>query len=309
MSLQQTIKPLLSAFEKVPQKTLANVISGALLVYIAFVFAKMTWQLVPNDTTTNQLPVAKSYSTAQSSDAAVDVGSIKALNLFGQFNRQDEKPKVVEVQDAPQTRLNLTLTGVVASSDERYASAIIESGGSQYTYGIGDKIEKTRATLEQVYSDRVLIKQSGTLETLMLDGVKYNKTPASATRPSAPVRKPSRQAGQVIDQRENQALAEQATVLKQDLTKDPAKIVDYLTIAPQRQGGQLLGYRLNPGKNPEFFKSSGLRPGDIAVQMNGLDLTSPQEASDALKALRTESEITLLVDRGGELTEILFSIN
>ena len=43
--------------------------------------------------------------------------------------------------------------------------------------------------------------------------------------------------------------------------------------------------------------------------MNGLDLTSPQEASNALKALRTESEITLLVDRGGELTEILFSIN
>ena len=101
----------------------------------------------------------------------------------------------------------------------------------------------------------------------------------------------------------------QATVLKKDLTQNPAKIADYLRISPQRANGQLMGYRLNPGKDPEFFKSSGLRAGDIAVQMNGLDLTSPQEASNALKALRTESEITLLVDRGGELTEILFSIN
>lgn len=308
MSLQQTIKPLTSALEKMPQKTVATLISGALLIYVAFLLAKMTWLLMPNEQVANQLPATKPGAQTNAKRSSLDVAGIKALNLFGQFNGQDNKPKVVEVKDAPQTKLNLTLTGVVASSDERYASAIIESGGSQYTYGIGDKIEKTRATLEQVYSDRVLIKQSGTLETLMLDGVRYKKNESrsnkqTANRERSLARKP------VIDQRRNEDLARQATVLKKDLTQNPAKIADYLRISPQRANGQLLGYRLNPGKDPEFFKSSGLRAGDIAVQMNGLDLTSPQEASNALKALRTESEITLLVDRGGELTEILFSIN
>ena len=82
---------------------------------------------------------------------------------------------MVEIEDAPQTRLNLTLTGVVASSNRENAAAIIEHQSSQETYGIGDLITGTRATLEQVHNDRVLIKQSGRLETLMLDGFEYEQ--------------------------------------------------------------------------------------------------------------------------------------
>ena len=308
MSLQQTIKPLVSALEKMPQKTIAAVISGVLLVYIAYLFAQMTWLMVPNNSAPNQLQVSKTGQPSQNRDPSINVEGIKSLNLFGEFNAQPSAVKEA-VQDAPQTRLNLTLTGVVASNDKQFSSAIIESGGNQYTYGIGDKIEKTRAILEKVYNDRVLIKQSGTLETLMLDGVKYNKASTQSVRNNRPSQRSTARTKPVIDQRDNKSLAKQATVLKRDLANNPAKITDYLRISPMRQGNELMGYRLGPGKNPEFFKSSGLKQGDIAIQMNGLDLTSPQEASQALKVLRSETEITLLVDRNGELTEILFSIN
>ena len=64
-----------------------------------------------------------------------------------------------------------------------------------------------------------------------------------------------------------------------------------------------------PGKDPTFFESSGLKSGDVAIQMNGFDLTAPREAAQALKSLKEEREVSLLLDRNGDMTEILFSIN
>jgi general secretion pathway protein C len=63
-----------------------------------------------------------------------------------------------------------------------------------------------------------------------------------------------------------------------------------------------------PGRNPEFFKNSGLKAGDVATQMNGLDLSIPSESAQALKLLKETSDVSLLVERNGDLTEILFSI-
>jgi len=42
--------------------------------------------------------------------------------------------------------------------------------------------------------------------------------------------------------------------------------------------------------------------------MNGLDLTIPSEAAQALQALKEDTELSLLVERDGTTTEILFSI-
>ena len=73
------------------------------------------------------------------------------------------------------TRLNLTLTGVVASSEQEAGTAIIENRGSQAVYGLGEKIEGTNATLQKVYNDRVIIKNGVRNETLMLDGIDYDE--------------------------------------------------------------------------------------------------------------------------------------
>ena len=64
-----------------------------------------------------------------------------------------------------------------------------------------------------------------------------------------------------------------------------------------------------PGKNPEFFQTSGLKSGDVAIQMNGYDLSVPSEAAQALQALKQQKDVSLLLNRNGELTEILFSID
>lgn len=302
----KSISSVTETFANLPQKKIALICSLLLLLLIAYLAAQLTWLILSKPTklsqTNHQLPgLSKTSSTNYS------IYAISALNLFGEFQKQQSMAKPEnEVQEVPLTSLNLTLMGVVASSDPKWASAIINKSGKQVSYGIGDKIDGTRAVVDRIYFDRVILKHAGKLETLMLDEEEYKKSPKpSSSRNHQAVKLNN---NRLIDNRENNELSNQAAELKETLSQNPDKITDYLRISPKRVEGEVTGYRLMPGKDPEFFKSSGLKPGDVAIQMNGFDLTSPFEAAEALQALKTETEVSLLVERGEETTEVLFSI-
>ncbi|MBL4940693.1 MAG: type II secretion system protein GspC [Colwellia sp.] len=315
--------------EKTPQQKIAQAISLLLLVYIAFVAAKITWLMVPQKQVANNTATSKYTAQKNYSGQSFNISALQSLNLFGQYNEQVKEDLVEQVTDAPETRLQLTLSGVVASDKAETSAAIIENKGKQETYGIGDIIKGTRASLEQVLTDRVIIKQSGRLETLMLDGADYNQPAQRIANKNVNQKSNSKQGSKslkqrelhnspqrltpklkssVVDQRSNNNLSRSAQRLRTDLKNDPGKITDYLRISPARKGGKIVGYRLSPGKNPEFFKLSGLKTGDVAVQMNGHDLLVPMEAAQAMSALKTQRDISLLVERKNDLIEILFSI-
>jgi len=315
MQLPNNLTPFIEVLARLPQQKIARAMSILLLAYIAYLAAQITWLLVSPSTTYQSTSSNSSATSVNAKTKNVDLAKLYALNLFGAFSDEIVVQEEIKVQDAPETQLRLTLSGVVASDDSKLATAIIENNGKQETYGIGDTIIGTRAILDSVSSDRVLIKQSGRLETLMLDGFRYekatSKTTVSKTRPKRPKSKRSQFAPstRIFDQRDNRELTRRATNLKADINKDPGKITDYLRIVPKRQAGKVIGYQLMPGKNPEFFQTSGLKSGDVAIQMNGYDLSVPSEAAQALQALKQQKEVSLLLDRNGELTEILFSID
>lgn len=315
MAFPTNMTTFASLFTQLGHRRVAQSVMALLVVYIAYVSAKITWSLVPQEQTSQNISVNNKSTNANPSKAnkVVDVAKIQSLNLFGQYNENAEEA-VVEMANVPETQLNLTLAGLVASDDKAIAAAIIENKGKQETYGIGDIIIGTRANLEQVLIDRVIIKHSGRLETLMLDGFDYNqparevanKTEPRKTRSNA--RENSAAMG-VVDQRSNKALTATATNLRNELSKNPAKISDYLRISPKRKNGNIVGYSLRPGKKPEFFKLAGLKTGDVAVQMNGFDLIAPAQAMQAMAEMKKARDISLLVDRQGNLTEILISLN
>ncbi|WDE05624.1 type II secretion system protein GspC [Thalassomonas viridans] len=329
MELPNNLASLNETIAKLPQQRIAQVVIILMLAYIAYLGAQITWMLVPEPAANTTVPRMPGGNAASQEQKTISVSKIQALNLFGEYNSEAVQEEVIEIEDAPETRLNLTLTGVVASSNSNNAAAIIEHQSSQETYGIGDLITGTRATLEQVHNDRVLIKQSGRLETLMLDGFDYEQGKGGKTRtfrakPVTGKNKPARTkqtnrakekrkgattSAKRVDQRNNRQLTKSVSSLRNDITEDPGKITDYLKISPKRENGSVTGYRLMPGKNPEFFQTSGLKSGDVAVQMNGFDLTVPSDAAQALRALKQEREVALLIDRNGEMTEILFRID
>ena len=62
----------------------------------------------------------------------------------------------------------------------------------------------------------------------------------------------------------------------------------------------MIGYRVKPGKDASLFESVGLINDDVVIQINGLDLTDPAQARDAMGELRDAQSIELTVTRDGE---------
>lgn len=255
---------------------------------------------------------------------------------------------VIDTSNAPETNLQLILAATVAEGNNSgKGTAIIESAGKQGTYGLEDKIGNTPAILKSVFSDRVLIQNRAQLETLMLDGVQYDnmnvarevKKPESRLRENNPVaprpnqRFPRDKNGQLlmpgqqkkverakarnnnssktrkVDNRRDKKLSKKLSQTRDEIAKDPSKIADMIRFSPHRRDGALVGYRLNPGKNRALFSEAGLRPNDLAVQVNGYALNDIQQAMSALRDLRNMTDATIVVERDGIETEILFSLD
>lgn len=289
--LQQRIQPWLSDASQIK---LAKSASLILIVIILYQLAGMIWLFVPEP----QLPATAAKPPAKvsaSQTSKLDIRSLVTLSLFGKVS---DKPQVVEqrVTEAPVTKLNLKLTGVVASTDPKAGGAIIAHGGKEETYGIGEKISGTRAVLKEIHNDRVIIEQSGRAETVMLEDEEYSKVVPERNAAKGPTQLQARTKSP-LNKRD---VSRQVASLRRDAKSNPAKLMDYISISPQQKDNKLVGYRLRPGKDAAFFKSVGLRTGDVAVSINGLDLTDARQAREALNALRNEQNVSMIVLRGEE---------
>lgn len=285
------------------QKSLRLAVVVLLSLYLLAFAAQLAWRIIPEpDMASPSKTAQQSGSTSSVSQRGVDISKIQRLNLFGNAAAKPKPATTQEVvTDAPETRLNLTLTGVVVSSIEKAATAIIENRGTQNVYGLGEKIEDTNATLQQVFSDRVIIRNGARSETLMLDGIDYEE--ANRRRERAMRNQQAQQ-----DTEDEQTISSDAIEATNALRQQPANFTDFITISPATQDGQLVGYQVKPGKDPALFDAAGLKGGDVIAQINGLDVTDPQQAQEALSELRTAQSIELTVLRDGSYETIYLDL-
>jgi general secretion pathway protein C len=288
------------------QKQLHTLIVVLLSLYLIAFAAKLLWRIIPEPQLSATTEVARGPVIASASvQGGVDLNKIQQLNLFGDAAAA---PKVEEapVTDAPETRLNLTLTGVVASSLESAGSAVIENRNKQMVYGLGDKIDGTNATLKQVYADRVIIKNGIRNETLMLEGIDYDE--ANKKRQRQAQRQPSPAPRDSNDDESTREISGEALLVTNSLRERPASFTDFISVSPKSQQGQLIGYQVSPGVDPTLFKSAGLKAGDIVTQINGLDLTDMQQSKEALGELRTAQSLEFTIIRDGSLTTLYLDL-
>jgi len=138
----------------------------------------------------------------------------------------------------------------------------------------------------------VILDNDGRFETLYLDEAPEGGS-AAVRRP--PVQERSRPSTPVSESRT-------------ELLENPAKITEMVNISPVQQDGELVGYRVNPGKDPALFKEVGLEPNDLAVSINGYDLTDNEQAMQMLSELPELTELTLTVERDGQLHQVFISL-
>lgn len=157
--------------------------------------------------------------------------------------------------------------GVVRESPQTYqAGALLENG----------------ARLAEIHSDYVLLEKNGHTSRLYLDESK------------------SRAAG---DQ----------SLLTAGASKEappPAKITsrevltDYIRPSPVYVGGTLIGYQVYPGAKTLPFSHTGLLPGDVITDIDGISMTDPATSWSTLRQLTEGDSFTAVVQRAGATVTI-----
>ncbi|GGB12231.1 type II secretion system protein GspC [Agarivorans gilvus] len=266
-------------------------LSLLLLGLAAYQLASITWLLVPEDKPSFRWtpePVQVSSIVTK-----IDLSSLNKLHLFGEFQAKKAvktPEKVVSANNAPKTSLKLTLSGLVASSDQSKALAIIEHRGKQQTYGIDESIEGTQAVIKEIQAERIIILHKGNYESVLLDPDSKQASNNSNLRTQSPAAQP------------------EAPIDVAEVLKDPSKLTDYIRVSPVREDGELVGYRVNPGKDAALFKQVGLEANDLAVALNGYDLRDNAQAMQVMQELPELSDVTVTVERDGQLQDVLFSL-
>jgi general secretion pathway protein C len=298
------------------QNKIILVIVVLLSLYLLAYAAELTWRLIPQPETTQSTQANSVSARPNNSASRLDITPLTKLNLFGNPEAKPIPIATTEITDAPETKLNLTLTGVVSSNDPKVGAAIIENNGKQNTYGVGDKIDGTNATLDELYVDRVIINNRLSRETLMLDGIDFDEANQNREQqafqdarreeqefetPQGPVQfqMPGEDDEGNEESNEEEA-SESAREMREQISQSPTSFTDFIAIKPHVPNGELVGYRVSPGKQPDFFHAVGLRSGDIVTAINGLDLSDPSQSLEAITVLREAQSLQLEVLRGDE---------
>ncbi|CUA86528.1 type II secretion system protein GspC [Pseudidiomarina woesei] len=306
------------------QNTHVNYLVTAVCAVAAVWFgAQLTWQVITPATPVASGPLSVS---ATQSERQASAQSLIALDLFG-------TPPVSQVaaSNAPKTSLNIRLLGVSASNVPERSAAIIERSGQQEVYVMGEKLNGTQVVIKEIYADRVILDNNGRLETLELEGIGELSEGLSLTMANSRGAGSGSGSGSGSDGVSRSARAVDAgagsagaggagagnggasgSEVLENASPEVREVADnllqHVKITPVRSGNGLAGYRLSPGANPELFNKAGFRDGDLAVAINGEDLTRVSTAMKLMRDLGSMTEATITVERNNQYTDLRLDI-
>lgn len=256
-------------------RVLPPVVTGVLVLAIAYQLAGLTWALVPTGSGVGPAPEVGAPARGREAAPQPAFEALLQAHLFGEAPAEAEPAAPEQIVDAPDTTLNLQLTGIVSRSESERGQAIIANGREEKVYSVGDAIDGTNARLHSVYYDRVILNRGGgRLEALRLP---KELTARAGARPMArqlrPAPPPPSQAS-----------------LREVISDNASRITEVIRPSPHIEGGEVVGFRVNPGRNREAFDALGLQPGDVVTEVNG---TLLNDASAGLRLFQALGEATM----------------
>lgn len=282
-----------------------------ILLWAVFALMRLVWALLPapepvvlaESVVIN--PVSNGGSQLEATD--VDIEQMRNWHLFGkagagpspeELAEQAKKASALEgiEEGARETRLNVKLRGIVASTEDGLGHAIIEHKNKQAVYAVEDKLPLPgNVKLAKVMPRQVILDNGGTYERLVL-------FEASDIATQAPLRPPPQQAnnGEEIDKREQADVTALASDYRQRLFQNPQSLAEVVKVSAVRQDGSLKGYRLAPGSDRNQFEQLGFKAGDLVTSVNGITLDDPANTMRLYNAMRSAGEVVFDLERGGE---------
>ena len=236
-----------------------GVLAAVLVVALAWQLVQLTW-LFLGAATVN--PAAVGNAPPATAVVAQDLNGIVNAHLFGIASKD---PNPADVSAAPQTQMNLVLTGTMASADPQKGYAIVgDSATSAKTYPTGATL-RPGTRLHSVFTDRVIIDNGGKLETLVL--------PRQFAVTAAQVRPAVAATGNGVGDE-----------LRRIAETNPGAFTSVVRPQPVFANGVQRGYRVYPGRDRQQFSRLGLQPGDLVTSVNGTPLDDPSRGMEIFKA-------------------------
>jgi len=249
-------------------RRLPTMLTGLMLLALAWQLASLAWQVLPSSRTANA-PSSASQTSAPSIDRVI------SAHVFG------NPTGPTSGQSAPQSQVPLVVAGTLAVSDPKAGLAIVgESAAAGRLYATGGNLPGG-VKLFEVYADRIVIERNGALETLYLPRSHLAAAEVLASKPA-------------------QASAAVTRVVEQSTSA----LGEILRPMPNYANGQLKGFRLYAGRDRERFTALGLQPGDLVTQVNGVPLGDAQHGMEVLRTLTSGGPATVTVEREGAVQQL-----
>ena len=256
-------------------------------------------------------------SSAQLGLVVVDTSAVIGTGVFGGIpDELDASPGTNESSDnrdgiernAAETRLPLTLTGIVALTEDGLGSAVIRVNGAEQVYAVGDSLPASgQVTLAKVMPQTIVIDNNGTYELLTLYegvGLVVPTTPSRAgpaTQPNRAIGAPRPEAqAPIASEAERSEVAQR---YRRALYESPEALASLLTVSPVQADGAIIGYRISPSKERAAFDALGFKTGDVVTAVNGLSLSDTTNTLKLYTLMKEATEATFDMTReGGNVT-------
>ena len=206
----------------------------------------------------------------------------------------------VDIQSLPQTHLDLKLHGIYYSSNRHTSLAMIsDSLGKTNLYHTNETLPNG-VILHEIHEKHVTLSKNGQIEILnLLD----SKKPALITT--------TLNAAKNVQNFSNTDELSPEQLLghyQHQLQTNPNRLMKLIQISPINQGGNLVGYQINPGEDTNLLNRFNLQPGDILTSINGIKLNNPINSLTAIQQLANAAQINLEFLRNKQSLSLAFNV-
>ncbi|HSC67284.1 MAG TPA: type II secretion system protein GspC [Cellvibrio sp.] len=299
-----------------------------LVIWLSHSLARLFWLVVPSPTippATLNLVVASAQGSGEGATESVNISQIKTLAPFGDSAPvaaqpvEAAAPATQSIENgAADTQLNLILRGIIGSNKEKSGRAIIASGERADVYAVGDALPVgSNVTLAKVLDGRVIINNNGSFESLWLFkedpnapklttsvGEAGGQASSEFATPGGYAQPPYQQQPPLYTDKAPMADSPRPAAADPAVTAAVKTLADVVAMSIYREGGQVVGYKIRPGRNPEMFNSLGLQTDDIVTAVNGVPLSSPGKIMEIYKSMGSATSANLEIRRGGSTVNL-----
>jgi general secretion pathway protein C len=272
----------------------------------------------PRPTLPASLDVAALYRLiGQTPPNAPEEGSAEAGPVSPQ-NCDDERAAPTK------SDLRMQLVASVIAEPRRFSLATIADLGTRETHvlGVGDQLGTLRLLgMERVRDDRdatgngfkvvAVVCNDGSKEYLDFEGGEGAPV-ASANIGTAPVPAPPRRGVPGRGLEGVRQVADNRYEIDRDVIdstfKDLNKIATQARIVPSFKNGVANGFKLFSIQPGSLYASIGIENGDVVQRVNGYEINSPEKALELYQKLKESSNVTIEVERRGQVIRKEYNI-